>query len=113
MEFQSQPPVKMHPQSPIIRFSRWLFHEPAAMTNPAQCYSLQIRQVRTTISSFIWGIRKQIWRSRGRCGLWPQIFFETSGVAQTERQVAGLRVSVLPHQTAHRLYSYQRKSGVD
>jgi hypothetical protein len=39
MEFQSQPPVKMHPQSPIIRCTRWMFHEPTAVTNAAQSYS--------------------------------------------------------------------------
>ena len=33
MEFQLQPTVKIDPHSAVIRFTRWVFHEPTTMTN--------------------------------------------------------------------------------
>ncbi len=33
VEFQLQAPVKIDPQTAVIRFARWVFHEPTTMAN--------------------------------------------------------------------------------
>lgn len=33
MKFQLQAPVKIDPQTAIVRFIRWMFHEPTTMAN--------------------------------------------------------------------------------